>query len=447
MALLTPASETLPTIKGFTRNEIMKLILRILGGEYGVATGGDTNYLDDTTKLKSSQYSSDEWVSAWLRISKDTSSLGSAIENVISSVTTYDPTTNGRLNLSPSYSIAIAAGDEYELHRDPHPRVITDIIDECLANLVPSPCWSLLSELPDFDMEQDNTTDWASSNATVTKTTTNPISGVRSLSVVTTAANGYARAQLMNVEPGKQYYVSAAFRCSAASTTAKLIAYDETNSAAIESKSAARLQNSRLWFQFTTPATCYQISIRMSNVENSVTTIWDDAVLYALDSRTISLPWWVKNPNQVKGVFGAINYAIATDLLDEESGELDPRWDVLESSFGAGKLKLRTRTGTMNKPLFIYGVRYHTAFANDNVDVKLLDENLFLNCVMYKIFEYMVRESRAGYLDSKQIQNFYLMYEDRWKKSLYSNDNRVEKVLKSAPTRGYFNGRLDSLGW
>ena len=66
---------------------------------------------------------------------------------------------------------------------------------------------------------------------------------------------------------------------------------------------------------------------------------------------------------------------------------------------------------------------------------------------MYKIFEYMVRESRAGYLDSKQIQNFYLMYEDRWKKSLYSNDNRVEKVLKSAPTRGYFNGRLDSLGW
>ena len=450
MAVLSPVTETLATVKGTTRNNLIKRVLRESKlGEYGTATGGSTSYLEDTTKLKSSQYSDDDWVDGWLRISKNFDASGSAPEASISPVTTYDPTTNGRVSIVPSFGTAVAASDEYELWRFPHPQMVLDLIDDCLKNDIYLPCWTLLSELPDFDMEQDNTSDWASSSATISKQTSSPqMSGKRYLRVLTTAANGYARSVIMNVEPSKQYYVSALVRCGDTSTTAKLLAYDETNSAAIDSKSIIRLGWVRLWFIFTAPATCYQISIRLSNEEDAVTTEWDDVILFGYDQQTISLPWWVKDFEQVKKVFRYIPSEQAGNIVSAElRGEPDERWDIVDTSFGRGKLQLKARVGAVTSPLFIFGVRNETAYDDDNADTKLVDEDYLLACVLYKLYSSLAGEPKEGYLDAKWLQTQATIWEKRWKEESYKQMQRINQVLTTSTPLGLYSHYLDDVGW
>lgn len=449
MAVLAPAAETLPTIRSLNRNELMKLLVDQFGGMSGVATGGSTSYLDDTTLLKSTQYSDDQWVSAWMRISKDASSVGSANENVPVAITTYDPTTNGRISISPSLGIAVASSDEYEIWKNPHPKVVTNIIDRALTNDVPLPCWSLLSEIPDFDMEQSNTTDWTGVNATVAKSTTVPLmNGIRYLTSTNTSANGYTRSQYINVEPGISCYVSAMFRCGSASDTAKLVVYDETNSAQIASKTAIRLQKSRMHFNFQVPATCYKISIRLGHDTNGTASAWDDIILFSHSATSISLPWWVQSKDQVKAIFRLNSRDLASGVIDTElQGELDPKWDVIDDSFGTGKLKLQGRSGNISGPLYIFGVRYETAYSNDNTDYKMIDPNFMLACVAYKVYEYLNQENREGYLDKKFVAEKYDQWKKKYSDMMYQFNQRIENVLRSVPTRAYVNHATDSLGW
>ncbi|MBK9077588.1 MAG: hypothetical protein IPL77_21930 [Flavobacteriales bacterium] len=100
------------------------------------------------------------------------------------------------------------------------------------------PEWTLLTEMPDGDMEQNNTTDWGSSNATLSKVTAEPsLWGKRWLRVTTTDAGGYAEnAAALAVVPGATYHISAIARPTAATTTATVRAYDNTNAATIDLK-------------------------------------------------------------------------------------------------------------------------------------------------------------------------------------------------------------------
>lgn len=430
MALVSVAHSLTP-IEQLTRNALLKRFLRETGlGDYGTATGGSTTTIIDTTKLQSTQFNTREWVGGWGRISKDAGGAGAAPEGSISPITTYAPST-GTITLNPAIT-AVAASDEYELWRV-NPSTVLDLLDQILKEDVFLPCWTMLSELPDYDMEASTYADWTASNTTLSKSTTDPvIAGKRHLSVVTTSALGYARSALVTVEPGKTYHVSALVRCSAASTTARLLAYDETNAATIDSRDSVRRYPVRLGFEFTIPTDCYQMSIRLANVENTVTTLWDEVVLFAQESTSIALPWWVKSKDQVKGVFRYLPHSIATDLNQPEfHGEQDKQWDIQDNPFSRGQLRLQARYGSIAQPLFIFGLRNETAFANDNSDGKLVDQNYLLACLGYRVFHMLSQQPNSGLVDMKWMQGQLIYYNDLWKKEQYRQMERLEQVITS----------------
>ena len=447
MPLILTAPTT-PQVEGITRKNLLDRFLRETGlgksGTVGDVDGGGTTTFDDATTLKSTQFTASDWVGGWFRCSRDAGDASAAPENEQSPITTYDPTTNGRVTFNPALTAALVAGDSYQLWRYPDPTIVKDFLDQVLKNDIYLPYWSLLSEIPDFDMEANNTTDWTASNATVTKVTgTEPVlNGKRWLSVVTTSAAGYARTATMFVEPGKSYHLSAMVRVGAASTTPNLIAYDVTNGASIDSKSSIRQYPTRIWFEFTVPSTCYQIQVRLSNTENSVTSLWDDVVLYPVDSGEISLPWWVKNKQQVKGIFQLRADQITANLWDTTlRGEaVTNDYTITDSAFGRGQLRVTRRRGALQGPLFIFGIRNEVAYATDTLDSKRVDENLLFYCLAYKVFSHLKQLPNSGVLDSQWITRQYTEYTALYKQALRQQAERLEEVIQSYPAEALYGG-------
>ena len=443
------SSPTNPQVEGITRNTLFKRLLRETGlGAYGTATSGSVTLIGDTNRLKSTQYNSKDWVGGWARISKDAGGAAAAPEGEISPITTYAPThATDHITVNPAIT-AVAASDEYELWRNPNPQLVIDMLDELLQEEIYIPCWTMLTgEVADGDMEQDNTTDWTASNTTLTKQTGEPaLFGKRYLRVVTTTALGYARSALLRVEPGKSYHLSAAARVSAASTTARLIAYDETNGASIDSADSIRLYPVRIGFEFTAPSGCYTVSARLANVENTVTTEWDEVVMYPLEAQDIRLPWWVKDKGQILGVFRASLTSIATDLYDWiPRGERDRAWDIRDNAPGGRGLKLVARYGNMSSgPLFIYGIRNETAYSNDNSDEKAVDSNLLMAHLAYKVFQHLAQRPISGFFNMEWVQ----AQEAKWLKIKtnlqYNYMERISQVITSpSPDIGIMDSRFD----
>ena len=446
MALLIVAP-TSGQVEGITRNALFKRFLRETGlGTYGTATGGSSSTLDDTTRLKSTQLSANDWQGGWLRVGKDAGGAGAAPENEHQPITAYDPTTNGRITFNPTVTAGIASGDEYQLWRYPNPTFVKDFLDQVLTNDVYLPYWSPLSELPDFDMEANNTTDWVGSSATVTKSTAEPaLNGKRWLSVATTGGNGYARTATFYVEPNKRYHISALVRSSAASTTASLIAYDVTNSAAIDNKTSTRQYPTRLWFEFTAPATCNQMQIRLSNVQTSVTSYWDDVILYALDSPEISLPNWVKNKAQIKGIFQLQASSLDSNAYDGtlQGDIVNSQYNILDNSFGRGQLRLVASNGAINGPLYIFGIRNEEAYVDDNSDIKRVDANLLFYALASKVFDHLKQLPTSGPLDNGWVTRQAAEYGKLYKQALREQSERVEAVIQSVqPDGAYLDGRF-----
>lgn len=443
MTLVT-ASPTLPSVETLTRAQILKRWGRESGlMQVGTATSGSVSTIVDTTRLQSAQYSSDAWVGATARISYDAGGAAAAPEGDIRPITDGEPG-NGKLTVSPDFSAAPAASDIYQLWRQPHPQDVLDHLDTILTQETWLPCWQLLTEIPDGDMEQSNTTDWTGTNATVTKISTEPaMSGTRWLSVANTAAGGYAATAAMRVVPGKSYHISALSRCAASATTAQLTVYDATNSAAITTLTHTNMVNVRLWGRFTVPSTCNQITVRLGASENAKTTLWDDAVLYALEDYSIALPWWVKSSTQVKGVFRMQSESIGTNLLNESlRGEPDHNWDIIpETAFGRNQLRLTRRTGYITDPLFIFGSRNETAFANENTDVKHVDGNWINAALCYKVFSQLVSRAGSGSLDVGEWKEQKAEWKREYELRKRQQEQRLELVMQSsAPDRMFYRG-------
>ncbi len=369
MSLVT-AAPSYPSSERLNRRSILTRFGRETGlMQSGTVTAGDTTYLTDTTRLQSLQYSPDEWVGGFARIAYDAGGSAAAPEGETRAITSGEPGA-GKVYVSPSFTAAPASGDIYQLWRRPHPQDVLDHLDTILTQETWLPCWQILTEVPDGDMEQSGTTDWTASNATVTKVTSEPaMNGSRWLSVATTSSSGHAKSATLRVVGGKTYYLSALSRCGATGTTAELTLYDETNSAVIETITHSQLANVRPWKRIRVPSTCTSVTIRIGSSENSKTTYWDDVVFYGLEDYTISLPWWVKNPNQLKGVFRLRPEAVTDNILSSSMrGEPDNRWDLQDSAFGMTRMQLVGRRGYMDEPLFILGSRNETAFSDDNTD-------------------------------------------------------------------------------
>ena len=444
LILTTP---TLAQVEGATRNEIFKRFLRETGlGTYGIVTGvsgGATTTFDDTTRLKSTQFNSRDWQGAWARIAKNADALSTAPENEVMPITTYDPTTNGRIT-APTFTGSIAVGDEYELWRFPNPKSVIDDLDVILREDIYLPCWSILSEAPDFDMEQNNTTDWtAGANTTLSKASGEPsLDGARWLALSTNSNAGSAyNSNAIYVEPGKKYFVSVvAYNPNGATLT--LEAYDVSNNVTIDSVTWDRRYPGRMHFEFMTPSTCHSLRIylRHSNVGGSQTSYWDELCLYPTDAYDIALPWWIKSKNQIKAVFKLspidINNA---DVWDSAlRGEFFNEFEIRDNAFGRGQLRLVMSHGTLPGILFIFGVRNEVAYINDNADTKRLDENLVVAALATKVFRRLKTFPNSNAMQTTWIERQYTEWEKKYKQLTIQQSQRVEEITQTYRAAGQF---------
>lgn len=400
------SSDTVPQILGLTRPQLFQRLARATGLlTYGTATGGGRDTLIDTTRLQSHQLSTGDNIGAWLRVASTTDGLAPVGE--IRTVTGYKPDL-GTLTVNPNFTASVESGDTYELWRV-DPSLVLDMVDSCLTDDLYMPCWTILSEVSDYDMEQPGTTDWTEANATVAKSSAEPrasLYGKRYLTVAATSALGYARSNLLYVEPGKTYHCSAVARSESAGTTARLVLYDEVNGVVLQSWDSSRLQPARVWFTWLVPSGCHTVSLRLTTVESGKTTDWDEVCFYPLYAQDIALPWWVKTANQVKGIFQLNPLRLSQNIWDSQlAGERDARWDKTQISFGRGQLRALARIGLLDSfPVFMLGARNETSYASDT-EVKLIDPGLFVACVKYRLYEYLSQPLVTGVLDAANIKD------------------------------------------
>src|SRR5690606_21535538 len=122
------------------------------------------------------------------------------------------------------------------------PQQVLNWIDECLTEQVYLPAWTILTMVPDGDMEQSHTTDWAVTNATRAKSdAVIGFYGKKMLEVTASADNGYAKSNSISVRAGSKYHASALGRPKTADTNAKFQVWDETNGAEIKSVTSSYL--------------------------------------------------------------------------------------------------------------------------------------------------------------------------------------------------------------
>ncbi len=423
-------SYTTPQIEGLTRQKILERFLRDSGfGIYGTATSGSTSTIVDTTRLQSAQYSDTEFENNWARVSVKSGGSGAAPEGEIRTISTFTPGA-GKLTATPPFTVAPAVSDIYQIWNYVHPQVILDTIDQICKEDVYLPTWTILSEIPDFDMEQSGTTEWTGANSTLAKSTTEPRSnGKQYLTVAATSGNGYAKCATLSVIPGHTYHLSALVRANAASVTASLIAYDETNSANISNKTTQTRVWGRLWFNFTAPATCYQVTVRLSTVENGSTTSWNGVALWGLSSYDIALPWWVKDGAQVKGFGRGIQQDIGTSLWDANPrfSQDSNRWDFKDEAFGRGQIRAVSKA-SISDPVYIFGMRNETAYSSET-ESKKIDANWMASRLGFLMFEQMQAIPNTGMMNMKWVENQYARYVKSWEIERRKQQKRIEDQL------------------
>lgn len=439
--LVTPA---VTTVEGVKRNQIFKRFLRETGlGVYGTVTGiggGATISFDDATRLKSTQFTTQDWVGAWSRISKNASSVGTAPEGEFNPVTAYDPTTNGRITSGTFTAIEVA--DEYELWRMPHPQTVVDDLDVVLQEDIFLPCWTILSDHPDFDMEQTGTSDYTAVTGSITKVSSgNPyMAGKRYLALTTTSTVGlWKSASKIKVEPNKKYHLSIVGMAADANNILTLSAYDETNGSTIQSVTWDRQYPGRMKMEFTTPSTCHQITVRGGHDNTVAVSYWDELCFYQTDAYDIALPWWVKNKNQVKGIFDVELQQISTDVYDSAlRGNVSNRYNIRDDAFGSGQLRLISETGSISGPIFIFGVRNETAYSDDNADTKRVDANLIIACLAYKVFKRLKIFPNSNAMQTQYVQQQYNEWEGIYKRLLRQQSERIENIIQTIPPSGHY---------
>ena len=437
MAIVEPNSFSLPTVEGSNRLNLFKKLSRATGIlKYGTVTSGARDYIIDSTRLKSSQLSHSEWEGGWVRISSTTDSL--APQGEIIPISIFTPEL-GKVEGSPYFTVAPESGDTYELWKL-DPQDIIDIVDEALTDDLYVPCWTVLSEVPDYDMEQSGTTDWTAVNSTVTKQTSeprSPWSGKRYLRVVSSSAGGYARTALLNVQGGKPYFSSAAARASIG--TAKLVIYDETNGAIIDSWTSDQMYPNRISLFWQSPTTCKQVSLRLTSVDSGDTTEWDEVIFHSTYSPDIELPWWIKNRNQVKGIFQYQPITITDKIWDMVlKGEYDSRFDIYDMG---QKKRAVARQGVITWPLYLLGIRNETAYSDDTTDLKYIDPNLFIACLGWKIYKYLCQPFVNGILDVSNSKLQLASYLKDYTDLSYQQSETLNLTIKSPTPMGRF---LDS---
>ncbi len=429
------ATVTAPTayLEGITRPQLFKKLVPTGFLQVGTITSALVSSITDTTRLLSTQYDSKEWIGGWVRIASTPGNVAPVGE--ICPISDYMPEL-GTITVSPVFSIVPPAGTTYELWKI-DPSIVKDLTDDVLTDVLQIPTWSVLSEVPDFDMEATGVVDWTGVGATPVKASTTPVQFGQYLRVTSTVANGYTRTANLGVEPGKACYYGAAVR-SGPGATGKVILWDETNNAEISSQTTVRKYPVRVGVYANIPATCYEISIRLAVVESGLYADYDGVIYFSQNGEDIAAPSWVKNGGQVKGVFKLDYLSVANNLYDITlRGEHNASYDVLPGR----PFRIKSRYGPIAQPLFIFGTKNETAYASD-IELKYLDNALLVACMRYKLIDYLNSPIVSGILDTEKAKAKLLMYRADYMLLAQQQADELNKILRSpTPSGGFLDER------
>ena len=229
-----------------------------------------------------------------------------------------------------------------------------------------------LSLLADADCDESGVTSWGTAvNATASKVTSsgNLLRGMRALRVLNSAANGYLPSAAKVVETSHTYYVQA--RVGAASGTAKLIAYDATNSAEIDSDTWDETDWGTIYFSISIPSTCKSLTLRLSGVEATADIYWDDVILLKANDYEFALPDWVTKESYIQRVVAASQ---SEEARSDQYSDW-PWWRLypdLSNPLAAYKLAI---SPGISRPLWIWASRPFAVLSADT-DTTFSDRNL-----------------------------------------------------------------------
>lgn len=221
-------------------------------------------------------------------------------------ISAYAPST-GVLTPSITYTVAPASDATFILfHRGVTHRDVKDSLNLALTQLRYLARWPL-TLVADGDMETAGTTHWAASGASISKvsTTGNHVHGSQSLEVVAGAGAGYAQSDTIYVDPGGSPDWSVWATVRADIGTARLTAYDVTNSAVIASEDWTARGFGTLAFTFRLPATCEALAFRLTGTEAAARSYWDELIALPTETSVVALPAWVTRTEQIEWVTSA----------------------------------------------------------------------------------------------------------------------------------------------
>lgn len=216
----------------------------------------------------------------------------STAANYVRKITTVVPSTGVISIGGPNYSDTTTL--PYEIVGLLHP----DELNACIQRAMRRVYFQVQSVLPgqvnDGDMDASTAASWAGVNATPAKVTTPAYvySGVRSLEVTNSLANGYASSNSLDALAGEWYYVSAVVKC--ASGTAELTVLNNNTSIGISNVISAEPSWTHVWGEAQFPAGCNSARVLLAGLESNADIIWAHVVFYRRDQLSqFPAPTWL----------------------------------------------------------------------------------------------------------------------------------------------------------
>lgn len=285
---------------------------------------------------------------------------------------TGPPTTAGVITVSPAFTAQQEASVTYEVWDPdgPHPDIIDRMIDKALTE----DCWRWIpipiTYVPygDFgeelavstnDLVDGSTTAWAGTNATPTFVAqTPPQEFVRRAVRITDSGSGagYLESEVIDVDPGNRdaWHIEGLCRAvgaGAAAGDARITLWDKTNGAAIVPTDALAW-TARGWglikSDFTIPATCFQIAIRLVTQNSGEAADWAWVQAWPTDQTRFSLPQRIVALKHVGPVFERVGTIFDNFKRAPWDGSLERR-DV-----GGTGVQLVVEPAVGARPLWFY---------------------------------------------------------------------------------------------
>ena len=336
----------------------------------------------------------------------------------------------GVVTFSPAL-LAVQTGTDYSLWWHIHPAVAWDIMLRVLR-LLQRQVLLPVSAFADGDMESSATSDYSATTATLSKITTavNVLHGARSLRVLANAGTPRAEsAAYFRVVRDEQWLAS--MIAQAAVGTAKLVAWDSTNSVEIDSGSHSQQAFAEVELNsFSIPETCERLVLRIEGTGASDDLYVDDVVAWPVMRNRFVLPSWVEDPSAVLEVGyyergNSISGATDGYLVDETAWKTWPH--QLHHEEGAANPFWITFDVPIKRPLFVRVQRPFTEFTADT-DTTTADRELLVNLTLYYIYDHLATEAgesgntaqevawrRKGAMlaQTNQVRQFLLRHGDR----------------------------------